>query len=172
MPAMTSDANYSCFLGADGWEHPQWFSRFYPDDLPVEWRLAFYSQFFNCVSLSYAAWSGVPRDELKRWLTDMASGFKLVLAAPRLDFTDDDKARLDILRPHIGIICTEDGKTLSTPWSGAGKQIRLTGEVDLKSLSKKLQKASYSHPLYLIHSDANIGELEKLKTLLGLLSLA
>lgn len=170
---MTGDANYSCFLGAEGWEHALWLSRFYPDDLPPEWRLTFYSNFFNCTSLSYSVWGGAPREELTRWITDTATSFKLLLGAPPRDFTGDDQARLKILRPRIGIICSENGKTLTTEWSGDGEQIRLTGEVDLKSLTAKLQNsASFSHPLYLIHGDANIDELEKLKTLLSLLSLA
>ena len=170
---MGGDANYSCFLGAEGWEHALWVSRFYPEDLPPEWRLTFYSQFFNCTSLGYAIWSRVPRPELERWILDMATGFKLVLVAPPHDFSGDDQARLEILRPRVGIICSENGKTLTTKWSGDGELVRLTGEVDLKSLTAKLQNnASFSHPLYLIHGDANIDELEKLKTLLSLLSLA
>lgn len=170
---MTGDANYSCFLGAEGWEHALWLSRFYPDDLPPEWRLTFYSNFFNCTSLSYSVWGGAPREELSRWITDTATSFKLVLVAPSGDFSEADQARLDILRPRIGIICNDGGQTLTTPWSGNGERLRLTGQVDLKSLTAKLQNsASFSHPLYLIHGDANIDELEKLKTLLSLLSLA
>ena len=170
---MTGDANYSCFLGAEGWEHRHWLSSFYPDDLPPEWRLTFYSNFFNCTSLSYAVWGGVPSEELERWIADTAPSFKLVLMAPPRDFSGDDQVRLEILRPRIGIICNENGKALTTEWSGNGEQVRLIGQVDLKSLTATLQNcASFSHPLYLIHGDANIDELEKLKTLLSLLSLA
>ncbi len=170
---MARDANYSCFLGAEGWEHAHWLTRFYPDDLPPEWRLTFYSNLYNCTSLSYSAWGEAPFEELERWIADTGEGFKLVLEAPHGDFTPEDKTRLDMLRPRIGVICKESGETLPTPWSGKGERIMLSGTPDLKLLANKLQtEASFSYPLYLIRSDANIGELEKLKTLLSLLGLA
>ena len=170
---MTRDANYSCFLGAEGWEHAHWLTRFYPDDLPPEWRLTFYSNFFNCTSLGYSAWGEAPLEELERWIRDTGESFRLVLEAPQRDLTAQDKTRLDILRPRIGLMCNQSGQTLATPWSGDGERVHLTGPTDLKLLAGKLQAdASFPHPLYLIVSDANISELEKLKTLLSLLGLA
>jgi len=32
-----------------GWDHPAWVGNFYPDDLPPEWRLAFFCNEFDTV---------------------------------------------------------------------------------------------------------------------------
>ncbi len=45
-------------MGSAGWERRHWEGAFYPEDLPPEWRLGYYSQVFDCVYLSYAKWAG------------------------------------------------------------------------------------------------------------------
>ena len=49
---------YQGRVGSAGWERRHWEGAFYPEDLPPEWRLGYYSQVFDCVYLSYAEWAG------------------------------------------------------------------------------------------------------------------
>ncbi len=43
-------------LGACGWNHGHWQGRFYPDDLPVDWRLSYYANEFSAVLLTEKQW--------------------------------------------------------------------------------------------------------------------
>lgn len=164
---MTASANYSCYLGAQGWDHKHWLDNFYPPDLPEEWRLAFYNNVFNCVFLPYSVWSRVDRQKLAAWREDTGEYFKWVLQAPSLK--SQDQERFECLHSSIGLVMDDKGEILR----GKGECVWLQGQVDLKSLSNRLQtNASYTHPLYLISMDADLAQLEKVKTLLNLLGLA
>ncbi|MGB5564256.1 MAG: hypothetical protein WBN02_18285 [Sedimenticolaceae bacterium] len=44
-------------LGTVGWERPDWLQGYYPDDLPPEWRLAYYANDCGCVVLSAETWA-------------------------------------------------------------------------------------------------------------------
>ncbi|VAW71710.1 hypothetical protein MNBD_GAMMA10-1611 [hydrothermal vent metagenome] len=43
-------------LGACGWNHAHWQGGFYPDDLPLDWRLSYYSNEFSAVLLTEKQW--------------------------------------------------------------------------------------------------------------------
>ncbi|MCF6345084.1 MAG: hypothetical protein L3J00_01290 [Thiomicrorhabdus sp.] len=43
-------------IGTSGWEHDGWLGGFYPDDLPVSWRLDYFSNAFNVVLVPQQAW--------------------------------------------------------------------------------------------------------------------
>lgn len=164
---MTASANYSCYLGTQGWDHQHWRDNFYPSDLPEEWRLAFYNNVFNCVFLHYSVWSSVDLKKLAAWSEDTGEHFKFVLQAPRLQ--SQDQERFECLHKRIGLVIDDKGEILR----GKGECVWLQGEVDLKSLANRLQtNASYAHPLYLLNVDADLTQLEKVKTLLNLLGLA
>jgi hypothetical protein len=67
---------YTISVGVFDWVN---FSRqqgFYPDDIPEEWKLAFYSNEFNSACLSLTALSSQV-DLLSDWVTDLPDGFEL-----------------------------------------------------------------------------------------------
>lgn len=43
-------------IGAAGWAHPGWMGSFYPDDLPEDWRLAYYANLYRVVLVPAEAW--------------------------------------------------------------------------------------------------------------------
>lgn len=43
-------------IGAHGWNHPGWEEDFYPDDLPEDWRLAYYGNEFQIVVVPASYW--------------------------------------------------------------------------------------------------------------------
>lgn len=62
-------------LAAYGWDGPAW-SAFYPEDLPPEWRLDYYSNEFGSLVVPAADWARVSIDEAARWLGEAPQGFR------------------------------------------------------------------------------------------------
>ncbi|MEW5837901.1 MAG: DUF72 domain-containing protein [Pseudomonadota bacterium] len=97
-------------LGAWGWEHAEWVGTFYPDDLPPEWRLTFYSNEFDAVGLYAAGWMTPPVAALEQWLEDTHADFRFHLVMPSMvlkgdeDVFSDIAERLNLLRPRLGSI--------------------------------------------------------------------
>lgn len=87
-------------IGACGWEHLDWDTTFYPDDLPEDWRMGFYSNEFPVLQLSLSRLLEVDEDELTEWLEDSHEGFRLVV---ELDSTlgGEAEARLLALRKRL-----------------------------------------------------------------------
>lgn len=62
-------------IGSRGWEYDQWGGTFYPDTLPAEWRLTYYSNEFRCVWVPFERWIRTDMDELVQWSEDVPPGF-------------------------------------------------------------------------------------------------
>lgn len=62
-------------LAAYGWDSPVW-STFYPEDLPQEWRLDYYSNEFTSLVVPASDWAGVSIDEAASWLAEAPEGFR------------------------------------------------------------------------------------------------
>lgn len=57
---------YEILMGACGWDYPQWQDEFYPEDLPPEWRLAYYANEFPVVLIPQSYWSAEPQT-ISQW---------------------------------------------------------------------------------------------------------
>lgn len=155
---MEKSANCKFYTGSAGWEHPQWEGGFYPDELPPEWRLAFYNTAFPCVYLAYEAWSGRDLQTLGAWVEDTLERFRFVLEPNPAGLSDGDQARLEVLAPRIGSL---DGQVV---W--------LEGKPDLKRLAGELERlAGCAGPVYLISRDHDLEAMSQVKTLLEILGL-
>lgn len=64
-----STHTHRILIGAAGWLHPAWLNEFYPDDLPADWQLGFYSNEFPVVLIPSGDWPTV-RTEIQEWLED------------------------------------------------------------------------------------------------------
>lgn len=88
-------------LGAWGWEHEAWQSGFYPDDLPPEWHLTFYSNEFEAVGLESGDWLSPALEVLRGWVEDTREGFRFHLVLPD-QLAPGMAERLGALAPRIG----------------------------------------------------------------------
>lgn len=66
-------------IAARGWCHEGWRGGFYPDDLPEDWRLAYYGNEFRAVVVPAAHWETVDSVEVERWLEDTPERFGFYL---------------------------------------------------------------------------------------------
>lgn len=69
------------FIASLGWDHAAWSGAFYPDDLPPEWRLAYYANEFRAVVVPAALWRGADAGTAAQWAADTAEGFRFLLEA-------------------------------------------------------------------------------------------
>ncbi|MCW8889714.1 MAG: hypothetical protein OQL20_03530 [Sedimenticola sp.] len=87
---MTADIE----VGAVGWEHADWQSTFYPDDLPGEWQLSYYANEFSVVQIPAARWLSADDDALIQWHDDVHEAFRFIIDITGALETADAQARL------------------------------------------------------------------------------
>ena len=78
--AMLTNTNLQ--LGACGWRHDHWQGSFYPDDLPADWQLAYYSNVFNVVLVPASCWRPAQGYDCAGWLDDVHDDFCFYLELP------------------------------------------------------------------------------------------
>lgn len=72
---------YRILIGAHGWLHPEWQTQFYPDDLPEDWQLGYYSNEFPIV-LMPASYIEEGTEDLQAWLEDSNDNLRMVCEIP------------------------------------------------------------------------------------------
>lgn len=70
-------------IGARGWEHPAWQGRFYPEELPADWRFCYYSNWLRAVLVPAETWEEVGISDVRSWVEDSDPEFRFVLELPR-----------------------------------------------------------------------------------------
>lgn len=159
---MTDSPEYMCYVGARGWQHEDWAGSFYPDDLPADWRLAYYNHFFTCGYLDYQDWAQQTETTLAQWLTDTLPRFRLVLETPA-SLSDADRARLAILAPRTGLTGSAAKLRESCLW--------LPSVPDWRALSTQIQQRAQTPgvPCYLISQSLAVADLQQAVTLVEIL---
>jgi len=156
---MHTPPTYRCNLGAIGWDHDAWSGAFYPEDLPPEWRLAFYNTEFECVYLPYAVWSRESPETLAQWREDTLERFRFLLEQAHGPASAEDAARLAALGEKAVLAVAHDGPVIVWLEPGA----------DLKQLAQAIQEQAIASPLYLVSVSADYPQLEQARTLLEVL---
>ena len=159
---MTQIPNTYCAVGAHGWDHADWVGDFYPDDMPAEWRLSYYSHTFNCCYLDYADWSQQSEATLAQWVDDTLPRFRLVLQAPAVPLSAQDNARLAILAPRLGVLADAASASEHILW--------LADEPDWRQLATQLQaRAAHGVTSYVLSRESRLSLLQQAVTLVGVL---
>jgi hypothetical protein len=55
----------SLLVGAYGWQHSNWVSDFYPEDMPEEWQLDFYANYFRTVLVPESLWTQWQQEDIE-----------------------------------------------------------------------------------------------------------
>lgn len=97
-------------VGAVGWDHPGWCDRFYPDDLPPEWRLTYYGNEFLQVLVPETLWLGQPAGCVG-WRDEVDGSFRFVFEISQAMADAEEslqslEACAAALRSHLaGVVC-------------------------------------------------------------------
>jgi hypothetical protein len=85
-PRLSRRASYRIAMSIDivcrGWELLVDGAELYPDDLPPEWRLTYFSNVFDAVYLPAEDWVDQTEATLSEWHDDVHSGFRFFLESP------------------------------------------------------------------------------------------
>ncbi len=65
-----------------GWDFAQWTPEFYPDDLPDDWRLAYYSNEFRVVVIPGETLAQADAESIEDWAEAVADDFDFLLDLP------------------------------------------------------------------------------------------
>lgn len=141
-------ASFLIHVGAEDWLHPDWRGRFYPADLPDDWRLSYYNTRFQAVYLSAARWQATSPAEWAQWLDETQPGFHFLLATG---------SGAPPLSPRV-IVAMPDWAASHVWW--------LDDAPDLRALARRaVEQAAAAEPLYVISRQGNLGLLEQVDTL-------
>ncbi len=72
---MPVEPHNDILIGATGWNHSDWIGSYYPQDLPEDWRLSYYSNELNTVLVTERDWSHKQKTDLKQWVNDTHDEF-------------------------------------------------------------------------------------------------
>ncbi len=139
-------------LGACGWLNPAWCESFYPADMPDEWQLTYFNTQFDCVYLEQSFWRSATPEELVRWHADTHGQFLFLLEGEGMPPSElADKALL-ILPGDPAIL-----------W--------FSHDSSLKELAALLAADVVGQSRYLISLDGDLGQIERVATLLDVMGL-
>lgn len=168
---MKKSPTYQIYMGSTGWAHTAWQGHFYPEDLPPEWQLMFYSNNYSCVYLPYAQWS--PQDDatLSGWANNVAERFRFVLEANPQGMSAEDIRKAALLESSLGLVVDASG--IVAPSNIAdGTVLWLEQNQDLKQLAQAIQASASGHvPTYILSREHDVNALGKVKTLLEIMAL-
>lgn len=85
-------------IGARGWKHPEWEQSYYPEELPDDWQLSFYSHTFHAVLVPWQDWSKV--DDVSGWLEDIDDEFRFFFELPADRLSEQE--RLGLFSEQLG----------------------------------------------------------------------
>lgn len=141
-------------LGAAGWDRPDWSDTFYPSDMPEEWRLTYFNTQFECVFLPADVWRCAGPEAYAAWVSDTHERFVFLLE--------------DALPEEVPAILAD--KAL-----GVGKEdarlLWFDRETPLKPLAGRLAAGDSAAPRFLLSADGDLGQIERVRTLLELMAL-
>lgn len=140
-------------LVCQGWEHASWVGPFYPADMPPDWRLAYFNTQFHGVLLPRAVWRALSDEQWQAWRNECHDQFDFLLEA------------------EPGDALPSPGVTLLSPESDK-RVLWFDRATDLKVLGAQLRTKDAGAVIWLISRDADLGQIERVRTLLELLGLA
>ncbi len=107
------------FIASLGWDHAGWSGPFYPDDLPPEWRLAFYANEFRAVVVPAALWRKADATTVGQWVADTGEGFRFFFE-PDVGGAVPSRAVLAVLGERCGGVLGSGG-VAAAHWAGGAE---------------------------------------------------
>jgi hypothetical protein len=139
-------------LGTIGWDQPAWSSNFYPADMPADWHLTFYNTQFACVFLAESFWRQAGASDHAVWAADTHEEFTFLLEGARPDELPTELA---------GRVRGVERSDPALIW--------FDRETPLKPLAARITQSDAQQ--YLLSADGDLGQIERVRTLLELLGL-
>lgn len=149
-------ANYYLYSGTVGWMGGKELEVFYPQDLPEEWKLAYYNTQFRCVYLPVDIWAKFTEPDIAALLDEVQDDFRFVLESPK----GKNHENISIIK-KLGCKFVMENE-VNIHWLAPGTSMR--------DLAKIMQSAINSgYPLYLISRETDLALLRQVNELMEVL---
>lgn len=76
-----TDSPHELLIGTDGWSGNDSGAHYYPDDMPEDWQLCYFSNIHRCVLLPEADWPGAETAQVEQWQEDTDPEFMFIPVA-------------------------------------------------------------------------------------------
>ena len=101
-------------LGAYGWQHAQLLNGFYPEDLPEDWQLMYYSNEFTTVLVPASYWQTNSLTDCAEWIDNVHENFQFCVEC-HVDMLEHVSMQalseaLQILQPQLSALVFLDDK--------------------------------------------------------------
>ncbi len=169
-------------LGVSGWVEAPWIADDFPQDLPADWRFAFYANEAGCLLLRAADWAALAPATLAEWAEEAPAWFRFYLEWPA-DAGAQGAARLEALGPRLGGVLPAPGTAVPAGvrgwraqdpgvWADAQGRLLLRWHLagaDARALRTRLEGLPAEVEALTIEDagPARLGELRTLAELLG-----
>ncbi len=98
-----------------GWDYLEWTGAFYPDDLPPDWRLAYYANEFPGVLIPDRLWLTVGSGTLESWVDDVRESFRFYLEVDGAIDTEECLNKIHCLGNNFGGIVMDYRRKPESP---------------------------------------------------------
>ena len=133
-----------------GWEYPEWLDSFFPDDLPEDWRLSYFSNEFSAVLVPQDYWIEADADQLATWADGVNEDFRFFLeVVSPVELSVCEKLTLS-LTPNFG------GIVLSQRLAGTDFEEKLSAVEQLTGKVIIMTEVNIGEPLPFLVSNANL----------------
>lgn len=89
-------------IGTVGWQHREWQGGFYPEDMPEEWQLDYYSNAFKVVLVPEEEWLQWSEEQAAEF-ADMVGEFVFYLAVAEA-WSEVKRAQLRMIKQIFGVL--------------------------------------------------------------------
>ncbi len=103
-------------LAVRGWQHPHWCGSFYPDDLPDDWQLTYYSNEFDAVLVPAEFWHSARLRQSIDWCAQVPAEFSFYVEWP---MSLDASARAELYHQLVAMQPNLAGLLLPAPLPNA-----------------------------------------------------
>jgi len=76
-------------IGAYGWQHPHWDEIFYPEDLPVEWKIGYYGNEYAVAVVPNSYWQA-DSGQYAQWLEESDDELQFICEWPAMGATQSE----------------------------------------------------------------------------------
>ena len=98
-------ARSGLLIGTRGWQYTEWTGHFYPDDIPPEWQLGYYSNECQTVLLPEQVWLDARAEEALAWHEDVGEQFRFFIELSTITQWQRCVTQLEAIRDQVaGIV--------------------------------------------------------------------
>ena len=151
-------------IGALGWKHDHWLGEFYPEDLPEDWQLSYYSNEFPAVLVPENDWKENV-ENLDEWAEEVSDGFRFYFQVADECVPDVAEINKQLGDSFAGFVVGQSGESETTAMIVLADKSLREWRVWLEENSSKLKA------IFLLDRNLSVKKLSEFKSLVEMLNL-